>query len=124
MEQQTPSLAQAITLAHHRTESGDAARALVACLAAEEMGDPLGAFPEMYRMLLKAIELWPQVPDAESRTCVDLAGLLADAAEAAIIGAAPIEEARDLLRRARAELPADSSPARGAWLDLVGHWGS
>ena len=97
VEQQTPSLAQAITLAHHRTESGDAARALVACLAAEEMGDPLGAFPEMYRMLLKAIELWPQVPDAESRTCVDLAGLLADAAEAAIIGAAPIEEARDLL---------------------------
>ena len=124
VEQQPSSLTQATTLAHHRTESGDAARALVACLAVVEVGDPLGAFPEMYRMMVKASELWPRVPDAESRTGMDFATVLADAAECAIVGEARIAEGKDLLRRARAALPPDAPPARGAWLDLVWNWGS
>ena len=113
LAQQPSSLAQATTLAHHLTESGDAARALTACLAAAGVGDPLGAFPEIYRMLVKAVEVWPQVPDAESRTGMDLAAVLADAAEAAIVGEARIAEGKDLLRRARAALPPDAPPGQG-----------
>jgi len=122
VERQPSSLTQAITLAHHLAESGDTARALDACLAARDVGDLLGAFPEVYRVLLKASELWPRVPDAESRTGRDLSALVAEAAEAAIVGEGRIEEGKELLRRARAALPADAPPGRSAWLDLVWNW--
>ena len=124
VRRQPASLTQAITLAHHLAEAGDAAGALDACLAAADIGDPLGAFPEVFRMLLKASELWPRVPDAESRTGRDLAALLAEAAEAAIVGEGRAAEGKELLRRARAALPPDAPRSRWAWLDLVWNWGS
>lgn len=122
---QPANLAQAITRAHHRSEAGQADLALDACLEAMQHSDLAGAFPENHQVLLKAIELWPRVGDAEARTGMDLAQLLSDAAESAIVGGIGDEEVRrDLLRRASAALPPEAPPERTAWLDIVWNWSS
>jgi DNA-binding CsgD family transcriptional regulator len=110
-----------IEIAHHRIGAGDPGPALDACLAAAAHAGRVSAYVERDRMLARALDLWPQVPDAEERSGTDLPALLSQAAESAQLVQHDVRAA-DLVARARDLLPASAPAERRAWLDVLDHW--
>ena len=99
----------------HETE-----RALGAMVRAADAALERLASGEAMTLLLRALELWPGVPDAEMITGATRSALLERAAEAAA-GAGDTREAIRLARAAASEIDANAEPER--WLALVDRLG-
>ncbi|MEA2341456.1 MAG: hypothetical protein QOG11_1533 [Solirubrobacteraceae bacterium] len=104
-----PRMAAAM-LAHHWHAAHDVPRALRASVEAGRVAAAALAGAEAQRHFELALEVWPRVPDAEERAGTDHVGLLAAAADAAIMGGA-IDRSVALLDRALAEAR-DDDPRR------------
>ena len=112
-------LAETVAAAHHRHEAGELGPALDAFLRAADLADGVSAYVEQMRMLERAADLWPRVPDAADRTGTELFSVLADAAWAALLSVGRIEQSQRLVNAAREALPADAAPAERAMLELL-----
>ena len=108
-------------LAPHWAAARRPAEALVASAEAARQAEAVFGLAEAHAHLERALALWPAVPDAASRTRLDLAGLCAWAAElASRTGAAP--RAVELVRKA-IDLGRDGDPLRAARLyDCLGRY--
>jgi ATP/maltotriose-dependent transcriptional regulator MalT len=94
-------------LAYHWLAAHDLSRALPASVRAGRMAAQAAAPAAAQRYFELALELWPQVPDAESRAGADHAQLLADAATAAWLAGA-VDRALALVDEALAEVGDDA----------------
>jgi DNA-binding CsgD family transcriptional regulator/tetratricopeptide (TPR) repeat protein len=102
-------------LAHHWLAAHDLERALSASVRAGRAAVAASAPAEAQRHYEQALELWPQVPDAERLVGLDHAGLLdAAAGQASLAGA--LGRALDLITEALEEVDAEQAPERRAWL--------
>jgi DNA-binding CsgD family transcriptional regulator len=93
----------ASALAYHWYAALDLPRALPATTAAAARAAAAGAPAEALRLLERALEIWPRVPDAEERTGLDRVDVSRLAASAAYRSGA-LDRARSLLADALAEL--------------------
>ena len=75
--------AGASELAYHRYAAFDLARALPAAVDAARLSAAAFGYAEALQLLERALEIWPQVPDAEAIAGTDYAGLLETAADLA-----------------------------------------
>jgi DNA-binding CsgD family transcriptional regulator/tetratricopeptide (TPR) repeat protein len=91
-------------LAYHWYAALDLPRALPASVDAATRALTAGAPAEALRLLERALEIWPRVPDAEARTGMDRVDVSRLAANAAYRYGA-LDRARSLLADALAELP-------------------
>jgi DNA-binding CsgD family transcriptional regulator len=111
-EQLHASLARALTdepglaassiaaeLAHHWEAAGQPVEALRASIDAARDAEAVSGPAEALRHLELVLELWPQVDDPEALVGLDLAGVLARAAEAAYVAGVGARAA-DLMRNA------------------------
>ena len=96
--------AVAAALAYHWYAALDLPRALTASVDAAVRALTAGAPAEALRLLERALEIWPRVPDAGERTGLDRADVSRLAANAAYRYGA-LDRARSLLADALAELP-------------------
>jgi DNA-binding CsgD family transcriptional regulator/tetratricopeptide (TPR) repeat protein len=96
--------ADAAALAYHWYAALDLPRALSASVDAAVRALTAGAPAEALRLLERALEIWPRVPDAESRTGLDRVDLSRLAANAAY-RYGTLDRALSLLADALAELP-------------------
>jgi DNA-binding CsgD family transcriptional regulator len=104
----------AAALALHWNAAHDLPRALEACV--EAAGLAAGYAPaEALRHLDLALEIWPQVPDAEQRTGIDVVEALRRAAASAY-AAGELDRSLELFDEALAELGGDADPERLALL--------
>ena len=113
-----------VAAAHHRRGAGDLGGALEACLEAGRHARRMSAYPEEAQMFAEAAELWPAVPDAESRTGATLSDVYEEATWASY-QMGDFEESRRLVDAAIAALPRDASRHRRAMLRLLWrrmHW--
>ena len=76
-------LARTGEIAYHAMAAQDYSRALTASLAAVVVAEQASAHAEAEIHLARIVEIWPRVPDAESRIRMDHAELLARTAQAA-----------------------------------------
>ncbi|MFC4784290.1 helix-turn-helix transcriptional regulator [Nocardioides sp. MAHUQ-72] len=113
--------AATVAAAHHRREAGDLGGALEAYLAAARLAREISAYAEESQMLKKAAELWPEVPDAETRTGTTLSDVYSDAFWATYQTMADLEESQRLVDRAIDALPPEASRHRRAMLTLLWH---
>jgi DNA-binding CsgD family transcriptional regulator/tetratricopeptide (TPR) repeat protein len=105
--------ADAAALAYHWYAALDLPRALPASVDAATRALATGAPAEALRLLERALEIWPRVPDAEERTGLDRVDVSRLAANAAYRYGA-LDRALSLLIDALAELPdADAADAAG-----------
>ncbi|HXT90737.1 MAG TPA: AAA family ATPase, partial [Trebonia sp.] len=93
----------ASALAYHWYAALDLPRALPATTAAAARAAAAGAPAEALRLLERALEIWPRVPDAEERTGMDRVDVSRLAASAAYMSGA-LDRARSLLADALTEL--------------------
>jgi DNA-binding CsgD family transcriptional regulator/tetratricopeptide (TPR) repeat protein len=100
-------------LAHHWREAGDAEAALSASLRAARAAMASSAFAEAHVQYEHAIDLWPQVHNAEEQARVTRVDLLGEAAEAAN-HRGDHDRAIDLLRTAIAQADASPGDERGS----------
>jgi DNA-binding CsgD family transcriptional regulator len=104
----------AAALALHWNAAHDLPRALEACIEAASLA--AGYAPaEALRHLDLALELWPQVADAEQRTGIDVVEALRRAGTSAY-AAGELDRSLELFDEALAELGADADPGRLAVL--------
>ncbi len=96
--------ADAATLAYHWYAALDLPRALPASVDAAMRAMTAGAPAEALRLLERALEIWPRVPDAETRTGLDRVEVSRLAANAAY-RYGTLDRALSLLADALAELP-------------------
>jgi len=96
--------ADAAALAYHWYAALDLPRALTASVDAAVRALTAGAPAEALRLLERALEIWPRVPDAEDRTGLDRINVSRLAANAAYRYGA-LDRALSLLADALAELP-------------------
>jgi DNA-binding CsgD family transcriptional regulator/tetratricopeptide (TPR) repeat protein len=103
--------ADAAALAYHWYAALDLPRALPASVDAATRALSTGAPAEALRLLERALEIWPRVPDAEERTGLDRIDVSRLAADAAY-RYGTLDRALSLLADALAELgdPGDGSP--------------
>jgi DNA-binding CsgD family transcriptional regulator/tetratricopeptide (TPR) repeat protein len=94
----------AAALAYHWYAALDLPRALTASIDAAMRALTAGAPAEALRLLERALEIWPRVPDAQQRTGLDRIDVSRLAANAAYRYGA-LDRARSLLADALAELP-------------------
>ena len=99
--------ADAAALAYHWYAALDLPRALTASVDAAVRALTAGAPAEALRLLERALEIWPRVPDAEERTGLDRVNVSRLAANAAYRYGA-LDRAQSLLDDALAELPQPS----------------
>jgi DNA-binding CsgD family transcriptional regulator len=116
----TPELAgseleAASMLAYHWHAAHDTRRALAASISAGRQAAATFAPSEAQRHFERALELWPQCPDAAEMTGLDVIELGRMAAEAAQHAGA-VERARSLLDEALLTLGADGDAGRRAGL--------
>jgi DNA-binding CsgD family transcriptional regulator len=102
-------------LAYHWYAALDLPRALSAAVEAAAQAMASYAPAEALRHLERALEIWPQVPDAEQRTGLDLVEMHRLAAEAAFQSGA-LSRSLSLLEAALADLPPGFDPVRRALL--------
>ena len=102
-------------LAHHFYAGGDLPRALEASLAAARSAEARTAFPEASRHYQRAIDVWDDVPGAETAAGVDRVGLLERAADVAVLAGA-LDRAVTLVRRSLDAIGAAGDPVRRALL--------
>ncbi len=108
-------LAASAMLAHHWLAAHDPERALAASVRAGTAAVAASAPAEAQRHYEQALELWPQVPDAQRLVGLDHPGLLdAAAGQASLSGA--LGRALDLISEALEEVDAEQAPERRAWL--------
>lgn len=105
----------ATVLAHHWGAAHDLPRAMAASIEAGNAAAAAAGPAAAQRHLEMALELWPQVPDAEAVAGIDHPELLAEAASAAY-QAGLGQRALGLIDQALAEAGPDSSPERRALL--------
>jgi DNA-binding CsgD family transcriptional regulator len=115
-------LEAASMLAYHWHAAHDTRRALAASVAAGRQAAATFAPSEAQRHFERALELWPQCPDAAEMTGLDAIEVARIAAEAAYAAAA-VDRARSLLDEALATLGPRGDPIRRAQL-LVQRAGS
>ena len=108
-------LEAASMLAYHWHAAHDTRRALAASIAAGQQAAATFAPSEAQRHFERALELWPQCPDAAELTGMDVIELGRFAAEAAHAAAA-VDRARSLLDEALATLGPQGDPIRRAQL--------
>jgi ATP/maltotriose-dependent transcriptional regulator MalT len=102
-------------LTYHWYAAHDLPRALPASIDAARSALASYAPAESLRHLERALEIWPQVDDAEQRTGLDQAEVSRLAAEAASLSGA-IDRSQSLLSDALAQLPDGADPVRRALL--------
>ncbi|HET9973233.1 MAG TPA: AAA family ATPase [Streptosporangiaceae bacterium] len=102
-------------LAYHWYAALDLPRALPAAVEAAAQAMASYAPAEALRHLERALEIWPQVADAEQRTGLDLVEVSRLAAEAAFRSGA-LSRSLSLLEAALADLPPGFDPVRRALL--------
>jgi DNA-binding CsgD family transcriptional regulator len=107
-------LGLAAALALHWTAAYDLPRALAACVEAARLAAPY-APAEALRHLDRALEIWPQVPDAVQRSGIDVVEALR-LAGASAYAAGALDRSLTLFDEALAELEADAEPERRALL--------
>jgi DNA-binding NarL/FixJ family response regulator len=108
------NVAVAAALALHWTAAHDLPRALVACVEAAQLA--AGYAPaEALRHLERALEIWPQVPDAAERTGIDVVEALGRAGQSAYAAGA-LDRSLAMFDEALAELAPDADPERRALL--------
>jgi DNA-binding CsgD family transcriptional regulator len=105
----------AAEIAHHWSHAGDAPRALGASVRAGLEAERAYARAEAADHLIRALELWDTVPDAEERAGLERAEVLARAAEAAAWSGSS-ERAIELVSAALDRLDERDEPARAALL--------
>jgi DNA-binding CsgD family transcriptional regulator/tetratricopeptide (TPR) repeat protein len=110
-----------VAAAHHRRGAEDYAGAVVASVRAAAAARRLSAYAEQKQLLLDAAEVWPFAPDAQARTGTDLSDIYRDAAWAAHLAVADVNESKRLADLAVEALPDDASPHRHAMLRLLSH---
>jgi DNA-binding NarL/FixJ family response regulator/tetratricopeptide (TPR) repeat protein len=108
----------AARLAHHWYAAQQPPRALAAAVAAGTASSAAFAFRIAVDLFDRAIELWPQVPDAEAVAGVDEAALYERAADAIYRGQHG-GRAEELARRALAAIDEAAQPERAARLHLL-----
>src|SRR3954469_19158156 len=101
-------------LALHWSAAHDLPRALAASVEAARLAAPY-APAEALRHLERALELWPQVPDAPERSGIDVVEALRRAGQSAYAAGA-LDRSLTLLDEALAELAPGSEPERRALL--------
>ena len=114
-------LAATVAAAHHRRGAGDLGGALEAYYEAALLSRRLSAYAEEKQLLVTAADLWPFVPDANTRTGTTLSDILAEAAWATHEGMTDLKEGQRLVDAAIAALPADISAHRRAMCTLLWH---
>ncbi len=119
LEPEADGLEAAVTVAHHRLVAAEPSAALVACVRAADVAGRASGFAVQLEMLRHVARLWPRVDCPEELAMRDLADVLGQAAEAANFTSGDVTVTQRLALRACALLPADSPPARRAWLDLL-----
>jgi DNA-binding CsgD family transcriptional regulator/tetratricopeptide (TPR) repeat protein len=102
-------------LAHHWSAAHDARAALHASARAAEAAEQTFAFLAARTHYDRALELWSEVPDAESLTAMDRAGLLGRAATAAFLNGDGRREVA-LRREAIVEVDPVTDPVRASVL--------
>jgi predicted ATPase/DNA-binding NarL/FixJ family response regulator len=108
------NVAVAAALALHWTAAHDLPRALVACVEAAQLA--AGYAPaEALRHLERALEIWPQVPDAAQRSGIDVVEALRRAGQSAYAAGA-LDRSLAMFDEALAELGPDADPERRALL--------
>jgi tetratricopeptide (TPR) repeat protein len=108
------NVAVAAALALHWTAAHDLPRALVACVEAAQLA--AGYAPaEALRHLERALEIWPQVPDAAERAGIDVVEALGRAGQSAY-AAGSLDRSLAMFDEALAELAPDADPERRALL--------
>jgi DNA-binding CsgD family transcriptional regulator/tetratricopeptide (TPR) repeat protein len=108
------NVAVAAALALHWTAAHDLPRALVACVEAAQLA--AGYAPaEALRHLERALEIWPQVPDAAQRTGIDIVEALRRAGQSAYAAGA-LDRSLAMFDDALAELGPEADPERRALL--------
>ena len=105
----------AALLAHHRYAAHDLARALPASVSAAREAATTYAYPDAFRHLERALEIWPAVPDAEDLVGLDLVGLQ-ELASSMAARAGEYQRALALIDEAVASLGARDEPLRVAAL--------
>jgi len=108
----------AARLAYHWHAAGDRPRALVAAVAAGKAAAGAFAFHVAAQLFDRAIELWPQVPDAAAVAGIDEAGVYEQAAEAIYL-ALHHGRAEELARAALERIDEAAHPERTARLHLL-----
>ena len=108
------NVAVAAALALHWTAAHDLPRALVACVEAAQLA--AGYAPaEALGHLERALEIWPQVPDAAERSGIDIVEALRRAGQSAYAAGA-LDRSLAMFDEALAELEPDADPERRALL--------
>ncbi len=102
-------------LAHHWFAALDLPRALTSAINAASHAMTSYAPAEAMAHLERALEIWPQVPDAPQQTGLDRVEVTRLAAEAACRCGA-MDRSRVLLANALADVPPDADPVRRALL--------
>jgi DNA-binding CsgD family transcriptional regulator len=102
-------------LAHHWRAAHDLDRALAASVRAGRAAVAASAPAEAQRHYEQALEIWPQVPEAQALTGGDHAELL-DAAAREAMQAGALDRALALIGEALDEIDAEQAPERRAWL--------
>jgi ATP/maltotriose-dependent transcriptional regulator MalT len=110
-----PPASRAARLAYHWAAAGDHPRALTVSIQAASAAEGVYAFAEAQLQLERALGLWDQVPDAETRTGTDRVALLARCAEAAY-RAGDAARAAELVRQALGLVDAARQPLRAGLL--------
>jgi len=105
----------AAELAHHWCAAGDPVRGLIASVDAGLAAERLFAQSEAGHHFDRAIQLWYEAPPARTEVALDLVDLCGHGAQAAYLDG-DISRAIALLRKALAELDADSDPLRAGML--------
>ena len=119
LEAEADGLEAAVTVAHHRLVAAEPSAALVACVRAADVAGRASGFAVQLEMLRHVARLWPRVDCPEELAMRDLVDVLGQAAEAAYFASGDATQTQRLVLQASALLPADSPPARRAWLDLL-----
>jgi len=108
------NVAVAAALALHWRAAHDLPRALVACVEAAQLA--AGYAPaEALGHLERALEIWPQVPDAAERSGIDVVEALRRAGQSAYAAGA-LDRSLAMFDEALAELRPDADPERRALL--------
>ena len=111
----------AAELARHWDEAGDAARALVATIAAAQEADLVFAFSDATRHWERALELWATVPSDDLPPTTDEPELRHRAAEAAVLSG-EYRRAVEHGRAAASLVSAADDPERAAFLNEKLRW--
>jgi DNA-binding CsgD family transcriptional regulator/tetratricopeptide (TPR) repeat protein len=105
-------------VAYHWHAAGDQPRALAAAVAAGTAATKVFAYHVAGQLFERAIELWPEVPDAAAVAGVDDAGVYERAAEAIYVSQHQ-ERAEELAREALQRIDSRAEPERAARLHLL-----